>query len=82
MKKVMLFTWDNCTSCAKVKQEIQNNPDIKKRLDIMYYNHDDDKSASAFSKYRIMSIPTMFEIKDWKEVEWTKQVWIIDLTKY
>ena len=82
MKKVMLFTWDNCTSCAKVKQEIQNNPTIKQRLDILYYNFDDENTASIFSEYRVRSIPTMFELKDWKEVEWTRQNWNIDLNKY
>jgi len=77
MKTLAFFYGDNCSNCEALKPQIK---ELSKTHKIFQYYLSD--SPDAFSKYRVRWIPTVFEIQNGEEVEKTRQVWNIDLTKY
>lgn len=76
MKKIKVFTWENCVNCEALKPQLKERKD----LDITYYSLEED--GRAFRDHWVKGIPVVFETYKNKEVEGTRQVGVIDITKY
>lgn len=77
-KKIYVFTGSNCVNCDALKVSLKSRKD----LDISYFDFDRDKDTHFFSSFRVRGIPTVFQFYDWEEVEKTRQIGVIDLSKY
>ena len=78
MKKLYIFTWPNCTNCAALKPKLKKL--YKSKYELHYFDMDDN--MRPFRDWGVQGIPTVLEVFNGKEVEGTRQVWVIDLSKY